>query len=251
MAKQRPGGYLEGTINGINYYQRKGRFLARQKPGVTTQRWQTDGTFERTRKAATDFGLAVRHAVGLRQALGWMLRGVCTLRSLGVLHARMFRCVRSDTMHVPGERELNFATLFDFLVGHEFNDRLELASTFLGTWETEWLASTRVFKIVVGGFDSGLDLVAPAGATHFTLCAGAAWWTGAVYQWSAVVVESAMLPIGVGIVEGLELVMQDVVAPADSKVVAVFGVRWFVGEEDGDRLVKGGAANVVRVVAVF
>jgi hypothetical protein len=45
-----------GTVQGINFYQEKGDYLAREKPGVDTKRFLKDKAFEASRASSSRFG---------------------------------------------------------------------------------------------------------------------------------------------------------------------------------------------------
>lgn len=95
---------LIGSMGNVTFYQHaNGKFLARQKGGVSRKRFFTAKEFEGSRRAGREFGRASRASGIIRRALWSSLRDVDKLGH-SKLTALLQRVIQTDKLRRKGER---------------------------------------------------------------------------------------------------------------------------------------------------
>jgi len=118
MAKQKSITTLSGTIDGINFYRRNGKYLARKAGGgFSTESFRNNPNMEGVRKRSTDFG----HCSKVKKAFKEALRPALEFVNDGTLHTRMMRLflgiLKLDTVHERGAKQMHTALLHPGAMG--------------------------------------------------------------------------------------------------------------------------------------
>lgn len=173
MANQKGIIKLKGTLGDITFYKTKEGHMAREKGGIDAKRFRTDPAFKRTRENAKEFGQAGKDGQLIRRAFAPLTRGVSDLRLTSRLQQRLMQVVKTDTLHIRGERvatagDLNLVLHFDFNIKASFRQQV-FASQVL-TWDR----ATGTCKVVFEPHVPEERVVAPPEATHYRLMLAAA-----------------------------------------------------------------------------
>lgn len=107
MAKQDSINKFIGTIDGINYYRRNGKYLARKAGGgFSTESFKNNPKMEGVRRRSTDFG----HCSKVNKHFKEALRPVMQYINDGTLHSRMMqlflKIIKNDHVHEKGSKQL-------------------------------------------------------------------------------------------------------------------------------------------------
>ncbi len=107
MAKQESINKFIGTMDGINYYRRNGKYLARKAGGgFSTEGFKNNPKMEGVRRRSTDFGHCSKVNKHFKEALQPVLQYV----NDGTLHSRMMKLfltiLKNDTLHEKGAKQI-------------------------------------------------------------------------------------------------------------------------------------------------
>lgn len=174
MAKQKSANKLRGTIGDITYYKsRHDGFLAREKGGVDGNRIKTDPRFARTRENGAEFGRGGAAGKLLRSALMQLIASAKDGRMTSRLTKQMITVLKADSTSKRGERTVTKGKP-DLVVGFEFNDNAQLATSITAQYETTIDRATGKASVNFSAFVPTLALAVPQGATHYRLMLGVA-----------------------------------------------------------------------------
>lgn len=167
MPKQSSLIKLEGKMDGISFYKRKGSFYARKASGPSKQRILTDPKFKRTRENLTEFQALGQASRVFKRAL----RPVSNFTD-GEMRNRMmrvFRRINKLSEGPRGQRPVHFSQNRDVLKG------LQLHSTniFEDVCEARITVSHNADRtggtVTIPSLQIGEMIKAPANATHFRM----------------------------------------------------------------------------------
>jgi hypothetical protein len=171
MAKQKSIITLEGTLGTINFYNRKGKPVARRAGGgFTSKAVKTSPTMVRVRENSSEFGLVSKAKKTIRLGLHAFLKDYKD----ETLHSRMmglFQTLKAlDTVSERGQRR------FEHGLGTEAGQQLFLNFAITTTKASTVLPGKGVFdpsssSYVISNL-APAKLVLPKGATGMQLCFG-------------------------------------------------------------------------------
>lgn len=164
---------LKGTISDISFYKTADGFLAREKTGITAERFKTDPAFRNTRLNSLEFGKAGKAGKVFRSAWLNQMSKVVDNRIISRVTGLMFQVIQSDPTHKVGQRTAASGNLA-FLENFQFNQGIPL-DTVLKTIPVPTI--DRVTGLATVGIPAYSPLTVigiPDGATHYKIFAAAA-----------------------------------------------------------------------------
>jgi hypothetical protein len=172
MARQTGIIKLEGTLDGINFYIRKGKAVARKAGGgFTRESIKNSSSMERVRENNTEFGDCSR----VKKCLKASLHPFLHLYKDVELHARMMRVLHQikvcDTVSVRGKRQVGngIATPMGEMLFRKFvfTPKRSVSNTLMGSVFFDWDS----FSYTVSEF-AVKNVRFAKSATHFEVCVG-------------------------------------------------------------------------------
>lgn len=167
MAKQKSIIKLQGTLDDVTFYQRKGKSFARRKGSLDKERIQNDPNFKRTRENNNEFKGASRVAGEFRFALSSLITQLGGTTVMGRLLGVMRRMISAGT-GVRGKRALLVLPNKRKLEGFEFNEENSFRSVFQAMYDPPTVDENRsLISWTIPAFNLETELNMPEGATHF------------------------------------------------------------------------------------
>ncbi|MAL59526.1 MAG: hypothetical protein CMC14_05700 [Flavobacteriaceae bacterium] len=183
MARNKSFIKLEGTLDGLTFYEKDGENFVKTKSAVSKNRIMNDANYERTRENMQEFGGAAKAGKAFREAFGGMVK----LMGDTYLSARisgLMKRINRNGSGTRGERSIDITTNSALLKGFEFNPETPFGSQFTAPFDAPTLDANRdVATWVVPDFDADAYVTAPEGATHFKLVL--AYGLVSNYEWEA------------------------------------------------------------------
>lgn len=173
MAKARGIIKLQGTIDGLNFYESKGKIIARSMGGgFTSENVLHAKSHVRTRENSSEFGRCSNTGKQFRLSLADVLLPNEFNSQYHHVEALMRGLQRYDTISARGQRNAGIGADTPqgraLLTGFSVNKGVDLNSIF----RAAIVVDADGGGITVGGFDSGNALIFPKGATHCKLSFG-------------------------------------------------------------------------------
>ena len=169
MAKQIGLLKVEGTLQGLTFYQSQNGLLVKGKGGVSKKRIQNDPAFARTRENGVEFGQSATAGRLLRSAAAQLVYKVKDRNLSSRLTKEMSIIKNLDATSLRGERKvyigLQTAEGKEILKGFDFNSKASMHSVFFGTTTLDTITGA----LTVNSFVPKVQLRAPEGSTHFSL----------------------------------------------------------------------------------
>jgi len=169
MARNKSYIKLEGTLDGLTFYEKDGQSFVRTKGGVNKNRIENDPAFKRTRENMQEFGGSANVGKALRSALGTVVK----LMSDSYMAARLSGIMKRINSNGPGfrgQRSFEILANSDLLKGFELNKKDPLSTQFFAPYSAPSLNANRdVITWLVPDFDTDSFISAPEGATHCRL----------------------------------------------------------------------------------
>ena len=160
---------IQGTLENLTFYKTTDGHLVRTKGGVSKKRIQTDPAFLRTRENGTEFGHSAQAGKMLRLSVGTMLFLAKDRRLVSRLLKVMSQIKNLDTSNVRGQRQVSVGLTTAegklILKGFDFNANAALSSIFY----PPIALATATGEVTVANFIPREQLMAPEGATHFSM----------------------------------------------------------------------------------
>lgn len=167
MAKQKSIIKLQGTLDDVTFYQRKGISYARTKGSLDRERILSDPNFKRTRENNNEFKGASRIAGEFRFSLSSLITQLGGSTVMGRLLGVMRRVISADTGE-RGKRAFLVAPNQRKLLGFEFNEENSFRSVFQAMYNPPVVDANRsVVSWTLPAFNVETELKTPGGATHF------------------------------------------------------------------------------------
>lgn len=169
MARNKSFIKLEGTLDGLTFYEKDGQSLVKTTTSVNKKRILNDPAFKRTRENMREFGGAAKAGKAVRAAFNSIVKIMGDNTLSGRMTGIMKR-VNRNSAGIRGEREIDLVSHSALLEGFEFNPTTPLSSHFFPSYGVPTLNANRdVISWVVPDFDTDSFVRAPEGATHFRL----------------------------------------------------------------------------------
>lgn len=246
MAKQRGIIKLEGTLSDITFQKTKDGYMAKEKSQIPASKIATAPSFERTRENMAEFSRAGKAGKLLRQAFRAQLQHVADSRMTSRLTRELMRVIQSDPVNPRGQRTVTEGELL-LLEGFDFNVNGKLGTTLFAPYSVTLDRASGAAGVALAPFVPASMVAAPAGATHFTLFAGAA---AVDFQGQGIAVdtaETAVLPWDQNPTAAITLSL-NLPAGSTHALFAGLGVG-FLQEVNGSYYpLKNGAFNVMALV---
>lgn len=169
MAKNKSFIKLEGTLDGLTFYEKDGQSFVKTKSSVSKKRILSDPAYKRTRENMREFGGAAKAGKAVRSAFNSIAKIMGDSNLSGRLTGVM-KQVNRNSAGIRGEREIDLVSHSALLEGFEFNQVDPLSAQFFPSYGVPTLNANRdVISWVVPDFDTDSFVSAPEGATHFRL----------------------------------------------------------------------------------
>lgn len=169
MAKQKGFIKLEGSLEGLTFYERNGKSIVRTTGGNTKERIKTDPAFRRTRENMSEFGASATIGKSFRVGFSSIIKTMSGSIIVGRI-VQMLKRVNTVGTGLRGQRSFNFSANKELLEGFEFNSSKPLSTIFYAPFEAPTVDANRSeVTWVVPDFNTSNFIKAPLGATHFKL----------------------------------------------------------------------------------
>jgi hypothetical protein len=240
---------LKGSVGEVTFYKAKdGSYFARKKSGVTADRMRTDPKYARTRENWDEFRRASDARKLLRIALRSLTTSVADNKVNGRLHKQMMLVVKADKTSVRGARNVVNGEA-ELLAGFEFNQNSPLSTTFFAPYTSTIDRAAGNLSVAIPAFNASEMIIAPPGATHYRLIAGAA---EVDFETNTFVVndsKSTDISLTAPAQDALEL-SQVVTAASTKPLFLVFGIVFLQEVNGAMSKLQNGAFNALAIVAV-
>ena len=158
---------LKGKMDGISFYQRAGKYVARKASGPSKARIMNDPKFERTRENLSEFaGMAKATAAFVR-----IFNSVKNMRS-GEFRGRVSKVMRriaKQSLGVRGQRSILISQHRELMRNIELNADLMFSSVVTTTFTTTQNIERSKVTFTIPILNASSAIHAPSKATHFKL----------------------------------------------------------------------------------
>ncbi len=173
---------LEGTLDGLTFYEKDGVNYVKTKSSISKSRIENDPAFRRTRENMREFGASAKVGKALRTAFG----SVVKLMGDTYVSARITRIMKrinSNGAGIRGERDFDILANSDLLKGFEFNETDPLSTQFFAPYGSPTLDANRdIITWAIPDFDIDSFITKPEGATHCRLVLAAGMLSNYEYE---------------------------------------------------------------------
>lgn len=158
---------VQGTLDGVTFYQSDGENRVRMAKGPSKERIMTDPAFKRTRENISEFTGSTKAGKACREAL------LSTLRIADrQITARIFKAVRKihgKGKGVRGQRTIDISAYKKELEGIEINRVASFGAVFKIDYRNEITADRNASTVTTETFVPAESLYPEKGVTHFRL----------------------------------------------------------------------------------
>jgi len=166
MAIQRSIFTLNGTIGGVTFYERYGKFLAKRATSLNKERILSDPAFARTRENYMEFGGCNSMVRAFRMGLSNLIGTMSDKRTFNRL-TKQIKQINLKGTGVRGERTIDVVGNNDLLNEFEFVENSPFNSIFGGNYNVEESVGRNSSTITIEAFNPANLLKIPQNATHF------------------------------------------------------------------------------------
>ncbi|MCB0457893.1 MAG: hypothetical protein R2776_07360 [Flavobacteriaceae bacterium] len=160
---------LEGTLDGLTFYEKDGENFVKTKSAISKNRIANDAAFVRTRENNQEFSGCSKASKAVREAFATVVKLMGDTYITGRLTGIMKR-INKNGVGVRGERAIDIVANKELLTGFEFNPKDTLSSQFYAPYAPPAFTLDRDgVTVLVPDFNASSFLNAPEGATHFKL----------------------------------------------------------------------------------
>jgi hypothetical protein len=174
---------LEGTLDGLTFYNKDGENLVKKKTQVSKNRIANAPEYQRTRENNQEFGGSAKCGKAFRESFA----GISRLVSDTYLSARITAKIRSIVPNGPGlrgERNIDLVDNLEPFIGFNFNLSKPFDSQFNAPSPGPDIADTKdSVRWNIPDFNTDTFVHKPEGATHFKLALAAGYVSN--YEWDA------------------------------------------------------------------
>ena len=248
MAKQAGIIKLKGTIGDISFYKSKDGYLARGKGGIEKDRIENDPAFQRTRENGSEFGRAGSAGRIVRTAFKMLLLNASDNRVTSRLTREMVKVIQADTTNVRGERNVLDGDL-KLLEDFEFNINAALGATLYADYTGQVNRETGEATVSVQAFVPQNKVVAPQGATHFSLISAGAEINFEEESFNLATAQSDKVEIGPENMEALTLT-NALTAGSVLPILLLFGIEFYQEVNGTFYPLRNGSYNALTLIAV-
>lgn len=159
---------INGLLDGISFYVRNGKEMARIPNAPDKNKMQNNPNYIRTRENNQEFGGAATVGKALRVGLVQVFKHMSDSQG----NARIVKLVK-DMLNkndgIRGQRAFEPVVHASMLHNFAFHDQLSFDSIFLAPFSSEVNADRSGVKLTIPDFHTGNMVNAPRGATHIRL----------------------------------------------------------------------------------
>lgn len=174
MASQKGILKIEGTMSGMTFYKKDGKFLVKEKSSISGDKIATHPNFARTRENNAEFGAAGSAGKVLRDGLRSLMLDASDTYVVSRITQLMMAELKLDKTSTRGNRTpalgLATATGKALLNGFNFNLNSVLSGVLFKAYEIDSTSGV----ISINGLVPQKDIASPIGATHFSISGGMA-----------------------------------------------------------------------------
>lgn len=169
MARQKGIVKLKGTLDDITFFKSKDGYIAKEKSDVGKEKILTSPNYVRTRENMREFSASAKDGKLLRTALHAYMVNAKDNRVTSRLIKLMSQILKLDATSVRGLRTVGTAIVLPsamtMLQGFNFNNRSIISAVLL----VPYTINTTTGAITIANLLPANDIIAPEGATHFSL----------------------------------------------------------------------------------
>lgn len=159
---------IDGTLDGLTFYEAQGQRLVKTASGVSKDRILNDPDYKRTRENMAEFGGSAKVAKAFRLGFANVIRLMSDRYLTGRLTG-MFKTINTLGTGARGERTIDITLHKEVIEGMEFNEASPFGAVFFAPSTISANANRDVITWNIPDFDTGSYVVPPSGATHFRL----------------------------------------------------------------------------------
>jgi hypothetical protein len=168
MAKQKSIIKIQGTLDGITYYQMNGKNYAKKKTeGPSKEKLNSHPSYKRTRENMAEFGGSTAAASGLRK--GFLDIPKMIDRTLYQRLVKICRAMIEESPGTRGQRPFTPVAHKASLAQIKLQVRTSFESIFMAPFTLTMPVSRNEATITIPDFNASNMVTAPQGATHFKL----------------------------------------------------------------------------------
>lgn len=172
---------LEGTLDGLTFYNKDGQNLVKSKNQVSRNRIMNDPAYKRTRENMQEFGGAARCSKAFRESFSAIARLVADTYLASRLTGKI-RGVVPNGAGLRGQRNINLVDNLEPLIGLQFNVSKPFDSQFNAPSTGPDINATRdTVTWDIPDFNTDTYINIPEGATHCKLALAAGYVSN--YEW--------------------------------------------------------------------
>jgi len=169
MARQTGLVKFNGTLGGLTFYKSQDGYLVKEKGGVSGERIKTDPRFARTRENGDEFKIAAQSGKLLRDSVRLLMMNASDPRVTSRLTQTMSAIAKLDATGVRGKRNpangLTVAGGKTLMKAFNFNVNALLGAILY----KPFVITPATGVITIANLTPSTDIVAPTGATHFSI----------------------------------------------------------------------------------
>lgn len=248
MARQKGLIKLKGTMGDINFYRTKDGYMAREKTGITAERVKNDPKFQRTRENMAEFGRAGKAGKTLRVSIQGLLKSSADSRMVSRLTREMVKVIQMDAVNPRGQRNLIDGEA-ELLKGFEFNRHGKLEHSLTAPYTATIDRVTGATVVDVPPFVPLHALGAPTGSTHYKLVSAAMDINFEADISTAVLSETAVLPIDSVLTAAVQLA-NALPAASVNPLFIVAGIQFYQEVNGSFYDLRNGVYNALQIVEV-
>lgn len=172
---------LEGTLDGLTFYNKDGQNLVKSKNQVSRNRIMNDPEYKRTRENMQEFGGAARCSKAFRESFASIARLVGDTYLSSRITGKVRRVVPNGA-GLRGERNINLVDNLEPFVGLNFNKSKPFDSQFNAPSDGPTIDVNRdKVTWTIPDFNTDTYINIPEGATHCKLALAAGYVSN--YEW--------------------------------------------------------------------
>lgn len=246
MAKNEGVLELRGTIGHMTCRKTEYGNVVSMKTGPSSEQVLKDDKFDRTRRNAREFKMAVEDGAQLRYALGRALNGKGGSSLNGRMNGLLHLIAQQDPVNTLGSRRACNGDV-SLLKGFDFNKQLTMAATWKLKYNHSLDAANGAFKLELPPFVAHKKKVFPKEATHFRIISGGAAVDFVRSHYDRDIKVSKLLPLRKKTPCLLCFEHQVKMKPGEV-VVQVLGIEFYKLVNENEVLLKGSVLQVVEAV---
>jgi hypothetical protein len=169
MAKQNSVLKVKGNLDGVSYYERGNKLLARRAKGPSKQTIKTNPAFIRTRENMSEFGGAIAAGKSFRQAFPAALKSMADGRLSNRLTSLFKQMGNRDIISIRGKRSMLLSENRESMDKFEFNIKTRFTSVCTPAYNATVNANKNEGTIKIAAFDPSQHAVFPPGTDYCRL----------------------------------------------------------------------------------